>query len=148
MKDSFVFNIAFFFIILFASWSMDSIRFRYEQSIYWRWCWLRQTRFFGWRDFWRSDQYSQFRKYKNGIPEHGRKKFLGIIIPQAFLDGWHFWKMILVGAIMFLVSANILQFSIFSVVWNLVWWLIYDINYKVKRREMDFYKKYIDDVSF
>lgn len=119
-----------FLTALLANWAMDSIAHRYPQSIFFRWGFLRETRFFGFREFWKRDG---SRKYIGGDPRNGRKKFLGIVIPPAFFDGWHFWKMIMVGSVITLAAANVAQYVIYSVAWNLLWWLIYDLNYHTGR---------------
>lgn len=121
-----------FGIILISNWAMDSLRFRYSQSIFNRWRWLRETRFFGYREFWRSDKEALLRRFKNHDPAQGRKKILGITIPQAFFDGWHFWKSIMVTAICALAAANLVVFLVLGAAWLLVWWLLYDINYKTR----------------
>lgn len=121
-----------FGIIFFSNWAMDSIRFRYFQSIFNRWRWLRETRFFGYREFWRSDATTLNRKYRGGDPANGRKRFLGVVLPAALFDGWHFWKSIMVTAICALAAANLEAFLFLGAGWLLGWWLMYDVNYKTK----------------
>lgn len=128
-----------FFVVLFANWSMDSIKHRYQQSIYFRWHWLRETRFFGYREFWKHDRAARNRRFKNDDPAMGRKKLFGVTLPQTIFDGWHFWKTIMVGGIVYITSVGLaltvgmhwaFWFVVLSVLWNGVWWVIYDLNYR------------------
>lgn len=72
-------------------------------------------------------------------------------IPAAFCDAWHFFKMFMVGGIIAIASLFLaflvcfagksvvwvefwkqagLWFVALSVVWNFIWWIIYDKRYK------------------
>lgn len=129
--------IAFGFVY-FANWCMDSIKHRYNQSIFFKWRWLRDTRFFGYREFWKFDDEARRRRFRGNDPSLGRKKILGITVAQAFTDGWHFWKMIMVGGIIWIAAEAVyysigvnfwLLYVLLSAFWLLAWWLMYDVNY-------------------
>lgn len=124
-----------FAIVYFANWSMDSLRFRYHASIFYKWDWLRETKFFGYKEFWKSDQDAMLRRFKNNDPLQGRKTILGVVIPQAFTDGWHFWKMFLVTGICILAANGIKSFIIIGALWLILWWLMYDVNYDTQNSE-------------
>lgn len=119
-----------FIVVLFSNWCMDSIKFRYSESIFFRWRWLRETKFFGYKEFWKSDHTTRNRKYKDEDPQKGRKQFLGITLPQALYDGWHFWKSCMVIAICLMAAHDVSSFLMFGALWLIVWWLLYDFNYK------------------
>lgn len=77
-------------------------------------------------------------KYVNGDPNQGRKKFyimgIGIIIPVAVLDGWHFFRFILImailvnNALMLLPINFFLTFIVQSVIYLIAWYIFYETN--------------------
>ena len=60
-------------------WCQDTIIHHYEDSIFNTWEYFRHD----WR-----------RKYYDGDPAKGRKKFLGLVIPPVFFDGWHLFDVL------------------------------------------------------
>ncbi len=127
-----IFISIFFFltaIILFCSWAMDSVKFRLTQAPEW----LKNFNdrlYYGWFSL-NKDHYK--------------------IIPSAFCDAWHFFKMILVGAVLLMASMGIylqllymgqvtsagemlrgalILFVVLSMAWNVVWYVIYDRKYR------------------
>lgn len=124
----FFFSIDFLFfnLILLCNYFMDSIEHKYGASIFYQWKWLRETKFFGYREFWKHDW---TRKWIGGDPANGRKKKWGIVVPVFFLDGWHFWKGWLITGIVLLISKNIWEFGIAGLWWLLIWYFIYDRYY-------------------
>jgi hypothetical protein len=78
-------------------------------------------------------------KYINGDKSQGRKRFyigkIGIIIPVAFMDGWHFFRFILVTAIItgnsFALLNDInfyLSFAVQSVIYLGFWYVFYETS--------------------
>ena len=60
-------------------WCQDTIIHHYEDSIFNTWDYFRHD----WK-----------RKYYDGDPAKGRKKFLGLAIPPVFMDGWHLFDVL------------------------------------------------------
>lgn len=97
-----------FSILLFCIWAMDSLKFKHAASP----LWLQKF------DFWLQTNWFARKKY-----------FLGVRLPAALQDGWHFFKMIMLGAIFIYISPNFYWFVAYSVIWNVVWYFIFDHYY-------------------
>jgi len=131
-----IFISIFFFLtamILFCSWAMDSIKFRCIEAPGWLY------------------SFNDFLKY--GWFAYHKEIFK--IIPSAFCDAWHFFKMILVGSVLIMASLGIylqlfymgrinsitemlrgalILFVILSMAWNVAWYIVYDYKYKIKSK--------------
>lgn len=70
----------------------DELQYRYKESVF---DWIPKHTWLSWYMMDPDDTWS--RKYVNGDPKQGRKKWLGIVIPAFVLDGWHGAKIIRQG---------------------------------------------------
>jgi hypothetical protein len=94
---------------------MDSLRHNFIMSFAHNWD----------RDFW-DPEISWKNKYVDGDPANPRRKFLGIIIPAAFTDGWHLLKMFMLGFLFIAMSLNVTDsllhdfylFLFYQIIWN------------------------------
>ena len=71
-------------------------------------------------------------KYIAGDVANGRKKFLGINIHPAFLDGWHLSKSLMIIALFVAITFYtpivypLIDLFIFGFTWNIVFSLFYN----------------------
>ena len=120
-----------FILGFFSNWAMDSISHKLSQVPKWLYNW-------------------------NGIlidSWFGMNKHRFWWIPSALCDAWHFWKTFLVGSFIGLASlllAHLICFELrtmvpfwnnagfifvtLSVIWNVGWYVFYDLRYKTKRK--------------
>lgn len=127
-------GVLFALIVIFDA-VKDVLRDRYDGSFF-----DRHPKLFP-KDWWDA-RISWNKKWvldENGDPkldENGEripKKFLGIDIPDAFTDGWHFIKLLLWTSLIIIIAINltlygfILNFVILSAIYLFLWWLWYDV---------------------
>lgn len=125
--------ILFILIVIFDA-TKDVLRDRFTGSFFDKYPKLFPPEFFNaalsWKNKWVLDENGNPKLDGDGnrIP----KKWLGIDIPDAFTDGWHFVKFLLWTSLIILVALNlvlfgvILNFLLLSGIYLFVWWLFYD----------------------
>jgi len=124
-----------FILIVEFDAAKDVLRDRFTGSFFDKHPKLFPPKFFNaaisWKNKWvlDADGNPKLDKDGNRIP----KKWLGIDIPDAFTDGWHFIKLMLWTALITVVAINltlfgfILNFVILSAIYLFFWWLFYNV---------------------
>lgn len=119
-------NLLFLFLALICNAGMDSLRHSFYTSF------AKKLN----HGFW-NPVISWKNKYVNRDKEQGRRKWLGVVIPAPFTDGWHLLKMFMLGFMMIAMSmvtesllTDFYLFLLYAGFWNIIFNPIY---YKLRK---------------